>query len=121
MSRTREIHRVVVTGLGAVTPIGNTVEEFWDGLRSGRNGIGLANALENRIIGTKSRGVYEAPGMELLGTGLRSVYQAVLDRRSTSLFGHVSRLVAEATYDGRLYDPASRAALGCVDVLAWLP
>jgi len=84
----------------------------------GRNGIGLANALENRIIGTKSRGVYEAPGMELLGTGLRSIYQAVLDRRSTSLFGHVSRLVAEATYDGRLYDPAPRAALGCVDVLA---
>lgn len=84
----------------------------------GRNGIGLANALENRIIGTKSRGVYEAPGMELLGCALRSVYQAVLDRRSTSLFGHVSRLVAEATYDGRLYDPASRAALGCVEVLS---
>ena len=86
-------------------------------LVGGRNGIGLANALENRIIGTKSRGVYEAPGMELLGCGLRSVYQAVLDRRSTSLFGHVSRLVAEATYDGRLYDPASRAALACIDVL----
>lgn len=84
----------------------------------GRNGIGLENALENRIIGTKSRGVYEAPGMELLGCGLRSIYQAVLDRRSTSLFGHVSRLVAEATYDGRLYDPAARAALGCVDVLS---
>lgn len=84
----------------------------------GRNGIGLANALENRIIGTKSRGVYEAPGMELLGAGLRSIYQAVLDRRSTSLFGQASRLVAEATYDGRLYDPAARAALACVDVLA---
>lgn len=36
----REIHRVVVTGVGAVTPIGNTAAEFWDGLRSGRNGIG---------------------------------------------------------------------------------
>ena len=35
----REIHRVVVTGLGAVTPIGNTTAEYWDGLRSGRNGI----------------------------------------------------------------------------------
>ena len=31
----------------------------------GRNGIGIKNALENRIIGTKSRGVYEAPGMEI--------------------------------------------------------
>ena len=36
----REIHRVVVTGLGAVTPIGNTAAEFWEGLRTGRNGIG---------------------------------------------------------------------------------
>lgn len=32
--------RVVVTGLGAVTPIGNTVEEFWKGVRSGKVGIG---------------------------------------------------------------------------------
>ena len=36
----REIHRVVVTGLGAVTPIGNTLEAYWEGLRTGRNGIG---------------------------------------------------------------------------------
>ena len=27
--------RVVITGMGAVTPIGNTIEEFWDGIRSG--------------------------------------------------------------------------------------
>ena len=32
--------RVVVTGLGAVTPIGNTVEEFWNSVREGRVGIG---------------------------------------------------------------------------------
>ena len=37
MSRT--IHRVVVTGLGAVTPIGNDVPTFWEGLSTGRNGI----------------------------------------------------------------------------------
>ena len=35
----RELARVVVTGLGAVTPIGNSVPEYWDGLRHGRNGI----------------------------------------------------------------------------------
>ncbi len=84
----------------------------------GRNGVGLANALENRIIGTKSRGVYEAPGMELLACGLRAIYQAVLDRRATALFGQMSRLVADATYDGRLFDPSARAALACIDVLA---
>jgi len=32
--------RVVVTGVGAITPIGNTPEEYWEGLASGRNGIG---------------------------------------------------------------------------------
>ena len=36
---TIELKRVVVTGLGAITPIGNTVTEYWDGLISGRNGI----------------------------------------------------------------------------------
>ncbi|HIK09869.1 MAG TPA: beta-ketoacyl-ACP synthase II [Oscillatoriaceae cyanobacterium M33_DOE_052] len=35
-----ERKRVVVTGLGAITPIGNTVDEYWQGLLSGRNGIG---------------------------------------------------------------------------------
>ena len=32
--------RVVVTGLGAVTPVGNTVEEFWSSVREGKVGIG---------------------------------------------------------------------------------
>ena len=61
----------------------------------GRNGIGISHALENRIIGTKSRGVYEAPGMELLGSALKYVYQAVLDRRATKLFEHLSGLVSD--------------------------
>jgi 3-oxoacyl-[acyl-carrier-protein] synthase II len=33
-----ELKRVVVTGLGAITPIGNTVAEYWDGLISGKSG-----------------------------------------------------------------------------------
>ena len=33
-----ESKRVVVTGLGAITPIGNTVKEFWEGLVNGKNG-----------------------------------------------------------------------------------
>ncbi|MFM7447080.1 MAG: beta-ketoacyl-ACP synthase II [Leptolyngbyaceae cyanobacterium] len=35
-----ELKRVVVTGLGAITPIGNTLTDYWNGLMSGRNGIG---------------------------------------------------------------------------------
>ncbi len=35
-----ELKRVVVTGMGALTPIGNTLSDYWDGLLSGKNGIG---------------------------------------------------------------------------------
>ncbi len=85
---------------------------------AGRNGIGLKSALENRIIGTKSRGVYEAPGLELLGHGLRAVYQAVLDRRSSQLLASLSPLYAQSIYDGRVFEPQARAILAAVDTLA---
>ncbi len=84
----------------------------------GRNGIGLKNALENRVIGTKSRGVYEAPGLDLLGYAMRCVYQTTLDRRSTSLFRQLSRVIADQIYDGRYFDPVCRAARAAIAELA---
>jgi argininosuccinate synthase len=84
----------------------------------GRNGVGLKNALENRIVGTKSRGVYEAPGMELLGFCLLQVYQATMDRRATALFQTLSKLVANQVYDGRYFDPVTTAAFAAIDSLA---
>lgn len=85
---------------------------------AGRNGIWMKNALENRVVGTKSRGVYEAPGMELLGFAIRAVYQATIDRRSLRLFKQMSDLVANQIYDGRLFDPVTQAALAAIDSLA---
>lgn len=85
---------------------------------AGRNGIGIKNALENRIVGTKSRGVYEAPGMELLGYCVLQVYQATLDRRATDLYRQMSRLIACQVYDGRAFDPVSQAAMAAIDVFA---
>ncbi len=84
----------------------------------GRNGIGMKHALENRIIGTKSRGVYEAPGMEVLSWGLNYIYEGVMDRRSALLFRQLSRLVADQIYDGRWFDPATRAARAAIQVWA---
>ena len=83
----------------------------------GRNGIWMRNALENRVIGTKSRGVYEAPGMEILGFALMSLYQAVLDRRASDLFKHLSQHISDQLYDGRYYDPSTRAAKKGIDAL----
>ena len=80
----------------------------------GRCGLGVSHALENRIIGTKSRGVYEAPGMELLGQALTFIYQSVLDRRATKLFEHLSALVSDQIYDGRFFDPATTAAMKAI-------
>ena len=85
---------------------------------AGRNGIGLSHALENRIIGTKSRGVYEAPGMTLLGQALRYVYQAVLDKRATTMFGELSRFVGVQIYEGRYYDLATEAAFAALETYA---
>ena len=85
---------------------------------AGRNGIWMKNALENRIIGTKSRGVYEAPGMELLGFALQQVYQATIDRRSWELFTHLSQLIANQVYDGRYYEPSTTAALAGIETMA---
>jgi argininosuccinate synthase len=83
----------------------------------GRNGVWMKNALENRIIGTKSRGVYEAPGMEVLNQGLQQVLQATLDRRATSLYWQMSRLISDLVYDGRYFDESCKAAYAAVDTL----
>ncbi|WP_080146340.1 beta-ketoacyl-ACP synthase II [Marinilactibacillus piezotolerans] len=44
------MRRVVVTGLGAVTPLGNNVEEFWNGLKTGKNGIGPLTKFDGTSI-----------------------------------------------------------------------
>jgi len=103
-----EAARCVAINGKRMTPLEVIVEANQIG---GRNGVGMSHALENRIIGTKSRGVYEAPGMELLGRALEYVYQAVLDRRATKLFSHLSSLVSDQIYDGRWFDPATRASV----------
>jgi len=93
----------------AVMQLANTI--------GGRNGVGISHALENRIIGTKSRGVYEAPGMELLGKALHYLYQSVLDRRSDNLFKYLSDHMSNQCYDGRWYDPSTRAAWAAIQHL----
>ena len=47
-----ESKRVVVTGLGAITPIGNTVKDFWEGLVSGKNGAGEITRFDSALYKT---------------------------------------------------------------------
>lgn len=48
--------RVVVTGLGAITPIGNSIDSYWEGLMEGRNGIGLITCFDTVNHGCKIAG-----------------------------------------------------------------
>ena len=80
----------------------------------GANGIGRLDIVESRYVGMKSRGVYEAPGMELLGQALTYLYQSVLDRRATRLFEHLSDLVSDQIYDGRFFDPTTTVAMKAI-------
>jgi argininosuccinate synthase len=78
---------------------------------AGRNAVGInRHAVENRIVGTKSRGVYEAPGMELLGAAYEYLLQLILDRRARSFFDYCSNLLSQQYYDGLAYDVTSHAA-----------
>lgn len=48
--------RVVVTGMGAVTPIGNDVETFWEGLKAGKKGFGPITYFDTSDFKSKIRG-----------------------------------------------------------------
>jgi argininosuccinate synthase len=69
----------------------------------GRNGIGRIDMVENRFVGMKSRGVYEAPGMTVLYEAHRLVEQMTLDRDLTHLRDRLSPEVAEMVYYGFWY------------------
>jgi argininosuccinate synthase len=77
----------------------------------GRNGVGIASHLvENRFVGVKSRGVYEAPGMELLGSAYAYLLQLVVDRRARELFDQLSLFLSKQIYQGYGFDLASHMA-----------
>ena len=69
----------------------------------GRNGIGRIDILENRLVGMKSRGVYEAPGMTLLYESHRFIEQLTLDRDLVHLRDRLSPEFAESVYYGFWY------------------
>jgi argininosuccinate synthase len=67
---------------------------------AGRNGIGRVDMVENRFVGMKSRGVYEAPGMTVLYDAHRLLEQITLDRDLMHLRDRLAPEVAEMVYYG---------------------
>jgi len=69
----------------------------------GRNGVGRIDMVENRFVGMKSRGVYEAPGMTILYAAHRVIEQITLDRDLMHLRDRLAPEVAEMVYYGYWY------------------
>jgi argininosuccinate synthase len=69
----------------------------------GRNGVGRIDMVENRFVGMKSRGVYEAPGMTILYHAHRLLEQLTLDRDLVHLRDRLAPEVAEMVYYGFWY------------------
>ena len=80
----------------------------------GRNGVGRIDVVENRFVGMKSRGVYEAPGMTVLYDAHRYLEQITLDRDLVHLRDRLSPEVAEMVYYGFWYTAKFDALLAFI-------
>lgn len=80
----------------------------------GRNGVGRIDMIENRFVGMKSRGVYEAPGMTVLYDAHRVIEQITLDRDLTHLRDRLAPEVAEMVYYGFWYHAKMDALLAFI-------
>ncbi|MEJ2217902.1 MAG: argininosuccinate synthase [Gemmatimonadota bacterium] len=92
-----EGYPVTVNG-DALSPVG-LVERLNE--LAGRHGVGRADIVEDRLVGMKSRGVYETPGGTLLYSAHRELEQLVLDRRTLALKDQLASRYADLVYEGR--------------------
>jgi len=76
---------------------------------AGEHGVGRADIVEDRLVGMKSRGVYETPGGTVLYQAHHELEQLVLDRRSIALADSIAARYADLVYDGRWWTPEREA------------
>ena len=81
------------------------------------HGVGRADVIEDRVVGIKSRGVYETPGGTILLTALQELEQMVLSRRALSLKDELAPRYADVVYEGRWWTPERMALDALVDSL----
>jgi argininosuccinate synthase len=82
---------------------------------AGKHGIGLADIVESRIVGMKSRGVYETPGGTLLYAGHQELEHLCLDKQTYSYKEVLGIKFAELVYSGEWYTPLREALSAFVD------
>lgn len=81
----------------------------------GQNGVGITDMVENRLVGIKSRGVYECPGGTILYNAHRELERLTLDRQTSFFKDTVANQYAQLVYDGLWYTPLKKALDAFVD------
>ena len=82
----------------------------------GKHGIGLVDIVENRVVGMKSRGVYETPGGTILMEAHDQLEELVLDRATYEVKKDMGNKMAQIVYEGKWFTPLREAVQAFVDV-----
>ena len=75
----------------------------------GENGIGIVDIVENRVVGMKSRGVYETPGGTILMEAHKQLEELILDRATMEFKKAVAEKFAQVVYEGTWFTPLREA------------
>ena len=75
----------------------------------GENGIGIVDIVENRVVGMKSRGIYETPGGTILYAAHQQLEELILDRDTYTLKKEMGNKFADLVYEGKWFTPLREA------------
>ena len=81
----------------------------------GKHGIGIVDIVENRVVGMKSRGVYETPGGTILMEAHKQLEELVLDRATMDVKKDMSNRMAQIVYEGKWFTPLREAVQAFVE------
>ena len=70
-----------------------------------KHGVGIIDIVENRVVGMKSRGVYETPGGTILYEAHQQLEELILDRDTTAMKMEVGSKLAQVIYEGKWFTP----------------
>lgn len=81
----------------------------------GKHGIGIVDIVENRVVGMKSRGVYETPGGTILYEAHQQLEELILDRETTKMKLDMGNLFAQIVYEGKWFTPLREAVQAFIE------
>lgn len=81
----------------------------------GKHGIGIIDIVENRVVGMKSRGVYETPGGTILYEAHQQLEELILDRDTYRTKAEMGNLLAQIVYEGKWFSPLREATQAFIE------